>query len=170
MHVRAYIQLIHFLPMIMMMNYFYGTVDRWKALRLNSSSIWICVGSEFRLGSCAVIITIAPRCHNPPYLFQMLHSTGNLLEMRALVQSGLNLSWRRSLSYRNQSTDLLWKSRDWFLYDKNLSHETVIIGLKVLLSPLFEAGWLFKDRRQTLVLILSESERINYLLFPQKSS
>ena len=35
------------------------------------------------------------------------------------------LSWRRPLSYRNQSTDLFRKSMDWFLYNKNLRHERV---------------------------------------------
>ena len=29
------------------------------------------------------------------------------------------------LSYRNQSTDLLCKSMDWFLHDNGLSHERV---------------------------------------------
>ena len=37
----------------------------------------------------------------------------------------LTLSWRRPLSYRNQSTDLLCKSMDWFLYDNGLRHERV---------------------------------------------
>ena len=37
----------------------------------------------------------------------------------------LTLSWRRSLSYRNQSIDLLCKSMDWFLYDSVLRHERV---------------------------------------------
>ena len=37
----------------------------------------------------------------------------------------LILSWRRSLSYRNQSIDWLCKSIDWFLYDRNLWHERV---------------------------------------------
>ena len=37
----------------------------------------------------------------------------------------LTLSWRRSLSYRNQSIDLQSKSVDWFLYDRDLSHERV---------------------------------------------
>ena len=37
----------------------------------------------------------------------------------------LPLSWRRPLSYRNQSTDLLGKSMDWFLYDNGLRHERV---------------------------------------------
>ena len=35
----------------------------------------------------------------------------------------LTLSWRRSLSYRNQSVDLHSKSVDWFLYDRELCHE-----------------------------------------------
>ena len=35
----------------------------------------------------------------------------------------LTLSWWRPLSYRNQSTDLLCKSMDWFLYDNSLYHE-----------------------------------------------
>ena len=37
----------------------------------------------------------------------------------------LNLSWRRSLSSRNQSTNLLRKLIDWFLYDRDLRHERV---------------------------------------------
>ena len=36
----------------------------------------------------------------------------------------LTLSWR-SLSYRNQSIDLLDKSMDWFLYDNGLRHERI---------------------------------------------
>ena len=37
----------------------------------------------------------------------------------------LTLSWQRSLSYRNRSTDLLCKSMNWFLYDKDFHHERV---------------------------------------------
>ena len=37
----------------------------------------------------------------------------------------LTLSSRRSLLYRSQSIDLLCKSIDWFLYDKDLRHEWV---------------------------------------------
>ena len=37
----------------------------------------------------------------------------------------LILSWRKPLSYRNQSTDLLCKSMYWFLYDNGLRHERV---------------------------------------------
>ena len=35
------------------------------------------------------------------------------------------LSWRRPLSYRNQSIDLRCKSMDWFLYDNGFRHERV---------------------------------------------
>ena len=40
----------------------------------------------------------------------------------------LPLSWRRPLSYRNQSIDLRSKSMDWFLYHKGLRHERVKLG------------------------------------------
>ena len=37
----------------------------------------------------------------------------------------LTLSWRRSLSYKNQSIDLQSKSMDWFLYGRDLRLERV---------------------------------------------
>ena len=37
----------------------------------------------------------------------------------------LTLSWRRPISYRNQSIDLLRKSMVWFLYDIGIRHERV---------------------------------------------
>ena len=43
--------------------------------------------------------------------------------------SGLTLSWRRPLSYRNQSIDLRSKSMDWFLYDNVLDHKRVKVKL-----------------------------------------
>ena len=42
----------------------------------------------------------------------------------------LTLSWRRSLSCRNHSNDLLCKSVDWFLYDGDLRHERVKVSLR----------------------------------------
>ena len=41
------------------------------------------------------------------------------------VMNALTLSWRRPLSYRNQSIDLLCKSVDSFLYDNGPRHEKV---------------------------------------------
>ena len=41
------------------------------------------------------------------------------------MNSVLNLSWRRSLLYRNQSIELQNKSMDWFLYDRNFRLERV---------------------------------------------
>ena len=43
----------------------------------------------------------------------------------------LTLSWRRPLSYRNQSIDLLCKSMDWFLYDNGPRHERDKVKQKV---------------------------------------
>ena len=37
----------------------------------------------------------------------------------------LTLSWRPSLSYSNRSTDLICKSIDWLIYDRELRHEKV---------------------------------------------
>ena len=54
----------------------------------------------------------------------------------AVTWNGLILSWWRSLSYRNQSIDLQTKSMDWFLYDRDLRHERVKVG--VLLNEDFE--------------------------------
>ena len=51
----------------------------------------------------------------------------------------LTLSWRRPLSYRNQSIDLLGKSVDWFLYDNDLRHERVKTYQKMyIFGPYFE--------------------------------
>ena len=49
----------------------------------------------------------------------------NIISLSRHEQVSLSLSWRRLLSYRNQSTDLLRKSADWFLYDNGLRHERV---------------------------------------------
>ena len=43
------------------------------------------------------------------------------------AEAYLTLSWQRSLSYRNQSYDLLCKSMDWFLYDRHFRRERVKI-------------------------------------------
>ena len=45
----------------------------------------------------------------------------------------MKLSWRRSASYRKQSIDLLWKSVDWFRYDRDLCHERVKILMLMLM-------------------------------------
>ena len=45
--------------------------------------------------------------------------------MKLYLRQVLTLSWRRSLSYRNQSIDLQSKSMDWFLYGKDLRFKRV---------------------------------------------
>ena len=46
-------------------------------------------------------------------------------EKTSVQKEDLTVSWQRSLSYRNQSTDLHGKSMEWFLYVKDLLHENV---------------------------------------------
>ena len=47
----------------------------------------------------------------------------------------LILSWQRSLSYRNQSIDLLSQSMDWFVvYDGDFRHERVKVACVVKLK------------------------------------
>ena len=48
------------------------------------------------------------------------------------LKTGLTLSWRRPLSYRNQSLDLLCKLMDWFLYDIGLCHERVNLTFQAM--------------------------------------
>ena len=67
----------------------------------------------------------------------------------------LTLSWRRFLSYRNQSNDLFCKSMDWFLYNRDLLHgrfntlfnnmhrEFVLTCCKAYLLSFFFSIWLF---------------------------
>ena len=50
---------------------------------------------------------------------------GNTRFCTELERPYLTLSWRRPLSYRNQSIDLRSKPMDWFLYDNGLRHERV---------------------------------------------
>ena len=70
----------------------------------------------------------------------------------------LILSWRRPLSYRNQSIDLPRKLMDWFLYNNGLCHErvkpsvhtfylkwTTLDFLHYLVVKLFIMGFPFSD-------------------------
>ena len=65
----------------------------------------------------------------------------SLCSLLVAVNFWLSLSLRRSLSYRNQSTDLFSKSIDCFLYDKDLGHEkvteTLLLLLKLYIQLLF---------------------------------
>ena len=62
-----------------------------------------------------------------PYQCNSHRVSGTLVLFTAQQQiiSVLTLSWRRPLSYRNQSIYLLRKSMEWFLYDNGLRHERV---------------------------------------------
>ena len=69
----------------------------------------------------------------------------------------LTLSWRRSLTYRNQSVDSQSKSVDWILYDRDLRHERV--GRWVLYSLLQKH---FKNVKQRIKLKNSRQVSLIY--------
>ena len=54
----------------------------------------------------------------------------------------LTLSWRKALSYRNQSIDFLRKSMDWFLYDNGLRLERVKFCCKALHPRCLRESWI----------------------------
>ena len=95
----------------------------------------------------------------------------------------LTLSWRRPVSYRNQSTDLRSKSMDWFLYNNGLRHERVkgvqcntylwFMSLRNLSQPWhFIRQWQFVDTRLRINLGWSpiKSETRRYLYISQRCS
>ena len=62
----------------------------------------------------------------------------------------LTLSWRKSLSYRNQYIDLQGKSMDWVLYNRDLHHE------KVNLTPfkpiiIFYLAWKYPKTKGSMM-------------------
>ena len=73
----------------------------------------------------------------------------------------MNLSWRRSLLYKNQSIDFQNKSMDWFLYDKNLCHEIVNALLLAYIH------WdIFLDYDNIIDIYASKYQRIMLLINP----
>ena len=68
----------------------------------------------------------------------------------------LTLSWRRPLSYRNQSIDLQSKSMDWFLYDNGLRHERV--------------KWIYRKSSKSHLKLLTTSWKVpSFGVFRSKS-
>ena len=60
------------------------------------------------------------------YIYIVMYLYGcNLHTCCSFTMASLTISWRRPLSYRNQSNDLLRISMDWFLYGSGLRHERV---------------------------------------------
>ena len=61
------------------------------------------------------------------FTLENIKANMNLLKISSKIWKKiiLTLSWRRLLSYRNHSIDLLCESMDWFLYDNGLRRERV---------------------------------------------
>ena len=65
------------------------------------------------------------------------HVSISTLSIKIILSNSLTLSWRRPYSYRNQSTDSLRNSMDWFLYDDGFRHERVKSLNQVVISHLY---------------------------------
>ena len=107
-----------------------------------------------------------------------LEETSTNPKKRLLGREILTLSWRRSLSHRNQSIDLLRKSMDWFLYDRDLRHERVKVKwcvkqdvlattfvLLMKIWTIIDCIILWSSRSQTFFKI---SARKNFAIFIRK--
>ena len=99
-------------------------INVWKlktiSARLTPSCIILQNGQIYLEKSCGVNHGIFLK-----YVWAFLnimHERINVLNFRL---NALTLSWRRSLSCRNQSIDLQSKSMDWFPYDRDLRQERV---------------------------------------------
>ena len=77
-----------------------------------------------------------------------------LVEVWNGLCGSLALSWRRPLSYRNQSIDLRCKSIDWFLYDNSLRLERV--------NEVLRFSWYFLSRSAA-----RETTRIYHVYYSQ---
>ena len=73
-------------------------------------------------------------------IFLIISCSFAFVMQRLVAVRVLTLSWWRPLSYRNQSTDLLRKSMDWFLYDNGLRHERVNKPWEMTYSVIFPIG------------------------------
>ena len=67
--------------------------------------------------------TCCSYCYFQLQVYLSIHGCKHVWLFRG--HQALIFSWRRSLSYRNQSIDLQSKLMDWFLYDSDLRHERV---------------------------------------------
>ena len=65
------------------------------------------------------------------------HVSISTLSIKIILSNSLALSWRRPYSCRNQSTDSLRNSMDWFLYDDGFRHERVKSLNQVVISHLY---------------------------------
>ena len=80
------------------------------------------------------------------YFLSILYTFDQCFAISENNKNHLTLSWRRPISYRNQSIDLRSKPMDWFLYDNGLRHEKVKHSLFkhkiVVVSTFLVFSWL----------------------------
>ena len=114
---------------------FYSTWNYWKIIALETSLI-----SE-NCGFSGLFISVYfihfQTIKNSFYLKESWEQNLFYHPSRYLISKvlwdPLTLLWWRSLSCRIHSIDLLWKSMDWFPYDRDLRHEKVKASITPML-------------------------------------
>ena len=84
------------------------------------------------------------------------------LKYEYTIAAILTLSWRRPLSYRNQSIDLPSKWMDWFLYDNGLRHKRVKIWNKYQDEGILRKLWINFDGNSFRQTYFSDQLWISY--------
>ena len=118
-------------------------------------------------------LSICVQASSTPLTLEVKFQTNPPLQM---ITSQLTLSWRRPLSYRNQSIDLLCKSVDWFLYDNGPRHKRVKRKhnprMTIICYQVLSLGWLFSTetvvRRcsvKKIFLEISQNFALNFAKF-----
>ena len=78
----------------------------------------------------------------------------------------LALSWRKFLSYRNQSTDVLCKPMDWFLYGRDFRLKGVNVIPKM---NEYTASWKFLNNHQ-IEMLWSFQKQLSRLVLRKRCS
>ena len=99
------------------------SLEFWSWLKIDPR-LWECDLAIITSGSSYILLFTSN--------LEVRRSDVNILarserKMISRKRKRLTLSWRGSLSYRNQSIDLQSKSMDWLLYERDLRHGRVNI-------------------------------------------
>ena len=88
---------------------------------------------------------------------ESFHTTQSILQ-------NLTRLWHMSLSYKIQSIDLLCKSMEWFLNDRNHRHERVRNEIKMILTFIHNCLWGF------MIFVLYGNFKLSIRLFSFKTT
>ena len=133
------------LLVLILLFFIFKSIKRFNFLFLvwNDNILCLCCSLGIRFNKTNVKLA--------PIILAILVSSGFNTFIKTFINFiyyRLTLSWRRPLSYRNQSIDLLCKSMDWFLYDNDRRLERVKVDDMIITwfkYQLMRRYWVQKD-------------------------